>query len=117
MADDKTLEETTVSNEGEEAATGRRWGLSLAMIGLGIVGVATGSIVGPWPLIPVGAVLILTFGYVAAGSSGVEVSLGGFRGKAPLPRKTKQRKIVKKTGFPRHGRSPTEPNGREEPPD
>lgn len=116
MADDETIEDTSISEDIEEAATGRRWRLCLVMIGLGIVCVAIGSIFGPWPLIPGGFVLILAFAFIAAGSTGVDVSLGAFRGKAPLPRNTKRRKIVRKVGFPKHGRSPTKRNDSEDPP-
>jgi len=118
MADDETLEDTLVSQEVEEAATGRRWGFSLAMVILGIVGVATGVLFGPTILILCGVVVILVFGCIAAGSSGVDVSgPGGIRAKAPFPRKTKRRKIVRKSGFPKQGRSPAEPEKPEEPSD
>lgn len=84
------------------------------MIALGVVGIAVGATVGPWPLVPGGFVLLVIFGYIAAGSSGVDVSFGPFKGKAPLPRRTKRRKVVRRSGFPKHGQSPAEPKA---PPD
>lgn len=117
MADDESLEETLVSQEGEEAATGRRWWFSLTMVVVGIGLIAIGVLFGPTLLIPCGVVVMLAFGYIAAGSSGVEVSGPfGIRANAPLPRKVKRRKIVRKSGFPKQGRSPAEPKEPDEPP-
>jgi len=111
MTDDESREETLTSDEGEEAATGRRWWLSLAMIAVGLVLVASGALSGQTLLIPCGIVLVLAFGYIAAGCSGIDVSGPlGIRARAPLPRKAKRRKIVKKSGFEKQGRSPADPH-------
>ncbi len=114
MTGDETVEDTHTSEQVEEAATGRRWRFSLVMLAIAF-GVGTlGVVYGPELLIYCALIIFLIFACIAAGSTGVDLTVGSFRAKAPFPRNVKRRKVVRRSGFPKKGRSPAEPKDPDE---
>jgi hypothetical protein len=68
--------------ERDGAATGRRWGVSLALIVVGLAVLAFGLAAHWWPAAAVGAVLILVFGCIAAGARETSAGAGPVRANA-----------------------------------
>lgn len=111
MSDGEHVEHTQ-EEQIDEAATGRRWGLSIVLIVLGIAGIAAGIHYDRTILILGGIFAIFIFGWIAAGSSGFQLSYSkdsGFNFSARLPRRHRTRTEVRRRGFPKKGRSPLDP--------
>jgi hypothetical protein len=93
-----------VSEDAEQGATGRRWKISLALIGLGVLVLLYGLIDRYVPAIVAGVVLIVAFGYVAAGARKTGVGSPLVRGEAdftapPPPPPDKVRRIYLPRGW------------------
>lgn len=54
--------------EPKQGATGRRWGVSLALICVGVGTLVFGLVDHYWPALAAGAVLIMLFGAIGAGA-------------------------------------------------
>jgi hypothetical protein len=111
VSDDERVEET-VEEEIEDrrttqGPTGLRMVLCLVLVAAGIFAIVEGVIRGSTSLVAGGFVVAIVFGLVAVGSSRIGVFWHSLKIGAIFPaRHQRARTLIRKRGFPKHGRSP-----------